>query len=415
MSKRAIGLRYRYYQSRLYSSKDDEGYMVRRLQELKRQNTIDEDDPLFKVAHSTSVVSQNEKLQELYESLPQKSFNEKHRTQIQYSKLADYVNKQSKDIALSKPWRGQEDLQDASHRMIIDAVGKPINTSAAIQGNLAFTTVPNGLNESRAVRSSKKLMRKLENAQDNVLKYKSDIRQKEDDSEQSEFRVLYAEKFTPIGSFDKIRSVADRRIEESMKTGGFDNLHDLRGKSLPAQQHNPHVDRTEYHLNNMLARQKIVPPWIEVQGRVNSDINSFRAEVIHKFENDFIYHMKKHQIWRAGSNLESIKSSIIEHYGSMEELVQSRYQLWKSSQKAYFKVKIRQLNDGLRTYNSQAPLSTQKLYLLPEEEFQRISKSFNLQKLILRELQSENKQNVVQNVEKRPPKPFNVANFFKFW
>ncbi|CCE92771.1 DUF1992 domain-containing protein TDEL_0E05280 [Torulaspora delbrueckii] len=390
--RRVLTLRYRYGRSRLYSSKDDEGYMARRLEDLKEQNTIDEDDPLVKLSKTERLVDMDTRLSELHRSLPQKSFENNHKNQLQYAKVQVHVNRQSKDIALSKPWGGDEDPRDTSLRMLVDSVAKPLNRSARVQGNLGFTKVVDQLSEPRKVRASRRMRRKLEDAQDNVLKYQRDKGQDSDKSEQLEFRTLYAEKFTPLGSFEKLRSLADQRIEESRKHGAFDNLENLRGKPVEMPRLNQHVDRTEHYLNNMLIRQKITPPWIESQGRVNEDLNNFRKEAKSGFENELISHLKKSRIYLTGANIESIKKSIKERYGSPEDFVLSRFSCWKSAQFAYFQTKTKTLNNNLRSYNLQAPLSTQKLYLLPDKEFKRVFDSINLDNLITTELSRDVKR-----------------------
>lgn len=388
--KRTVLLRYRYRQSRPYSSKDD-SYLIRRLQDLEEHNTVRADDPLAKLSQPISIVDENPKMNELYNSLGQKKFEGSYQNQIQYAKLKKNVDKQSKDISLSKPWSGEEDVGDTSLRMIIDSVGKPLKRSDAIQGNLGFTGVKGPANEPRAVRASRKIRDKLEHAQDSIINYRRDREQNFDESEQSEFRALYAEKFTPIGSLEKLRSLADQRIEESRKQGSFDGISNLRGKPLQMPHLNQHIDRTEHYLNNMLVRQKITPPWIESQGQVNSGVEGFRKEARSAFEHDVSSYLKEVGILRPGADLDSVRISIEEKFGSEEKLVQQRLLAWRKSRSASFKVKIDSLNSNLRSYNLQAPLSAQKLYLLLDREFTKVRQSFNLEKLVTFELDHQAK------------------------
>lgn len=414
MSRLAL-LRYRYCPRRFQSTKDDGGYLTARLEALKEQNDPNPSDPLVKLTQGKSLVDEDSELQKVYQKLPQKAFEKKYQSEIQYARVSDHINRQSKDIALSRPWTGQETVEDSSLRMILDSVGKPKGPSS-VTGNIGFTKAQQPTDEPRAVRASKKLMRKLEDAQDKVLKFQRDKNQELDDHEQSEFRTLYAEKFTPIGSFEKLRSLADQRIEESMKQGGFDDVKHLRGKPSPSVQLNQHIDRTAHHLNNMLVRQNIAPPWIESQGRVNGDVSTFRTEAVRMLENDLISYLEKARILHANATWTSAKALIDSRFGSTQGFLQSRFSKWKASQRSIFETKIKSLNNGLRTYNLQAPLSTQKLYLLPEKEFERVYKSIDVKKLVTERLENLLKQRKAStNVNDNGGSLFTFPKRFKFW
>lgn len=403
---------------RLYSSKTDESYLVRRLKSLKEQNVPQKDDPLVKLMHpehSESIVDDESELQKLYEELPQKTFNKKYEADIRYAKIPEHVNAQSKDIALSKPWNGHEAPEDTSLRMILDSVTKPIKGSTLTQPNLGFAKIRREEVEARSVRVSKKLRRKLEDAQDNVLKYKADKHTNTEKREQSEFRALYAEKFTPIGSFEKLHSLAERRIEECMKLGGFNDLQKIRGKPSEVPRPNEHIGRTELYLNDMLIRQKIAPPWIETQSRINADVNDFRAHLIRKFEEDLIYNLKRLKLIDMDSNINSIKSSIQRKYGSLGEFIRIRFANYKVSQRSYIETKITSLNSALRTYNLQAPLSTQKLYLLPERELQKVLESTKLEDWISKKLRNERKPKASARNLIAGGSSDSMFKMFKFW
>ncbi|QLL33627.1 hypothetical protein HG536_0E05380 [Torulaspora globosa] len=408
-------LRYRYCPRRFQSTKDDGGYLAARLQELKEQNDPNPDDPLVKLTQGKSLVDEDAELQKIYQKLDQKAFEERYRREIQYAKIPNHVNQQSKDTAVSEPWTGEEGVEFTSLRMILDSTGKPDGSSSSVAANVGFINAALPAKEPRAVRASKSFRRKLEDAQDRVLKFQRDQKQEIDETEQSEFRTLYAEKFTPIGSFEKLRSLADQRIEESMKQGGFDGLEHIKGKPSSFVQLNQHIDRTEHHLNNMLVRQNIAPPWIESQGRVNGDISAFRREAASMFENELLAYLDKTGILRHNATWESAKSEITSRFGSTGELLQARFSLWKTSQRSYFESRIKTLNSGLRTYNLQAPLSTQKLYLLPEKEFDRAYNSIDLEKLVIETLQERMKQTADSNADRSDGGFSLFRKSLKFW
>lgn len=408
-------LRYRYCPRRFQSTKDDGGYLAARLQALKEQNEPNKDDPLVKLSQGKSLVDQNVELQKLYEKLDQKAFEERFRREIEYAKISDHVNQQSKDTAASKPWDGEESVEDTSLRMILDSVGEAHGRSSSVAANVGFVKAP--AKEPRAIRASKSLRRKLEDAQDRILNFKRDQDKDQElqENEQSEFRTLYAEKFTPVGSFEKLRSLADQRIEESMKQGGFDGLEHIRGKPSTFVQLNQHIDRTEHHLNNMLVQQNIAPPWIESQGRVNRDVAAFRKEAASMFENELVSFLDKTGVLRHNASWPSAKLEIDSRFGSTRDLLQSRFSLWRIAQRAYFENRIKTLNSALRTYNLQAPLSTQKLYLIPEREFDRAYNSIDLEKLVTEKLQERMKHPIDPNADRHGSSFSLFPKNLKFW
>lgn len=306
MSLRSVGRRF-------YSTKKQiEDAFTQRLTELESE-IIKENDPLLG-SKQRSLIDQDDRLLKLSKELDQKRFEHQNQKLIYASKIPQYAGKQTREIAFSQPWTGEETQQDSSLRMLIDK-HKPLKVKSSI--------------------------RKLASAKETVLDYRINKNSEKDD-DQSKFRELYKEKFTPVGSFDKIKTIADARIEEHMKQGGFKNIP--RGKKLDTEI-GAYVDRTEHHLNNILVNQNIVPPWIEKQGGVNLEIAVFRKQLIDKW-----------------------KSYIGSHYNSDHSRMQ------KDFEKVYqteYEHKIKSLNSSIRTYNLQAPMSTQKFYAIQEKEFQR--------------------------------------------
>ncbi|CUS23180.1 LAQU0S08e03884g1_1 [Lachancea quebecensis] len=359
---------------RFENTQGDWGYLKRRLTQLKEEATLDENDALSGLIKG--VDQENPSMEKLYNELPKKKFETRFRAQIQASKLKTYVNKESRETALSRPWTGEEHYTDASLRMIMDGM-KNRKGSSESPRNLGFvSTVQAGREQSRYARKSAKTRIRLETAQDQIATYKIDKDGcKSDNKEASEFRALYAERFTPIGSFEKLISVADIRIEESMKKGEFDSVKKLRGQKLHASQPLPYVDRTEHHLNDILVRQNISPPWIEKQGSVTKDIVVFRDKLLSRFHSELIVALDSRGYFQAGF-LSSLKPSF---HNILLSLKESTFINWKSSLK--ISSEIEQLNRSLRSYNLQAPLPAQKFYLQVDRELQRVLKETDINRL----------------------------------
>lgn len=276
---------------------------TQRLQELQ-DRAVKPSDPLLGEKFQ-SLIDKDPQLTKVSKDLDQRRFEHEHQATIQATSVPSYAPKQARDTAMSKPWNGTENYRDASLRMLID----------------------------RPSRAQKEAQR-LGKVKERVIDFQLDKL-----SEEETFRTIYHEKFTPIGSFDKIQTLAERRIDEAMAQGQFDNIK--RGEL--AVNVNPYVDRTEHHLNNILVTQNLVPPWIEKQGGVNLSIERFRAEMADR--------------WMAH----------VRNYKGHAMRQEFRRQ-WEK----FVEARIAAVNSTIRTYNLQAPMSTQKFYLLLDKEFERV-------------------------------------------
>ncbi|KAH3663466.1 hypothetical protein WICMUC_005905 [Wickerhamomyces mucosus] len=299
-----------------------------------------------------SLIDEDEKLLKLAHDLDQKKYEYENQKSIQTSRIPSYATKQTRELANASPWTGSETQQDTSLRMIVDKY-KPLKIKSDV--------------------------RKLASAKEAVLDFKINSNKI---SEEDQFRNIYKEKFTPIGSFDKIKTIADARIEEAMRSGAFNNIP--RGKGLDTEV-KPYVDRTEHHLNNILIKQNIVPPWIEKQSGVNLEIYNLRNELQMKWINH-------------------VKNFYHNDCNTMKEDFNSR---WKK----YYENKIALTNNNIRTYNLQAPLSTQKFYLIYDKEFEKSSQSVNIEDIRKLYMEEKSKSENASNLQKKS----NKFSFSKLW
>ncbi|CDO92125.1 unnamed protein product [Kluyveromyces dobzhanskii CBS 2104] len=386
--------------------------MKKRLQELLETNTVDENDPLMKITRNSS--AENAEVDELYKNLEEKSFKSAYKAQLSVAVRNNILNKHSRDIATAKPWAGSEDPMDTSLRMILDHV--PKSQGGQNPGsNIGFTGRSQTLRELQtpiSARRSERVQNRLEQVQDKIVRYQQDKKTDDDveKKEASEFRALYAEKFTPIGSFEKLRSVADARIEESMRKGDFQSVKALHGKDTDVRNDNAHIDRTAYHLNKILVRQKIVPPWIEKQGSVLKDIESFRDELKRKLTTEILNQMHRRKIFATGStsSLGAFKATSL----NPDHFLQSCFDSWAPSVKVFLESNIPRLNNNLRSYNLQAPLHTQKLYLLSERELERARSNVDLEDLFRQELGRQSVSKKISPESRNEPKPFSIFKLF---
>lgn len=400
---------------RLKSNHKNASIFKNRLEQLKEANTLDQDDPLIKILQGRA---EDEELNRIYDQLPQKSFERKFNTEIQYSQLGEHINKHAKETALSKPWRGEESISDASLRMLTDSMKARSSKQSA--SNLGFTlSSKQGKALENVSRSKYSTKDRLEAVQDSIINYRLDKNSSVEQKEASQFRALYAEKFTPIGSFEKLRSVADMRIEESMKRGDFDSLQRLRGSAAKVAPPRPQIDRTEHHLNDILIRQKIVPPWIEKQSSVNRDVCEFRKTLEDQFARELIYVLDHSKAFESKSlnDFTNEDSWLSNKFEDIEDLKHFAFINWKKKQEGIIETKIKTLNSALRSYNLQAPLPTQKLYLVVQREFQKIYDATDIDQVFSAEKQKRlfraaSEQTSSQRSHYRV---FDFSKLLKFW
>lgn len=121
---------------------------------------------------------------------------------------------------------------------------------------------------------------KKENVKNKLAKYKAHKdEQKSSQHEQDEdvtFRQLYAERFTPIGSFEKMDSLVEQKIEDYFKN---DKSKSKQKDSELLLNKNPYIDETEFHLNNMLKTQNCKPEWIKQQNILDEVIANFKKRL----------------------------------------------------------------------------------------------------------------------------------------
>ncbi|GAV53282.1 hypothetical protein ZYGR_0AI05660 [Zygosaccharomyces rouxii] len=378
--------RRRFNNIRYYSSKDDDSYLMRRLQDLKDQSTVDKNDPLVRLSQFGENDIGNEWATE--------------EDKINADKILEIINAQQRVSNMHLNSSSDKDGRGAS---------RPPSASDSKAQREAFQFINKMPGPT--------FQDKIETAQKRAVKYKlrqEKIQKARDQKEQAHFRELYAERFTPIGSFEKLESLADRRIEESMKQGGFKDVGKVRGKPTKLPRPNQHVSTTEHYLNNILVKQNVVPPWIENQSRVNRDVTEFRAELFREFERELSSILKKFKLFNASSNVKTVRSSIAHSYGSVEGFLKYRFEDWRNSKKTWADRKIGTINSVLRTYNLQAPLSTQKLYLVSDREFQHVLDNINFENLIDGEITSLKNKEAEERHTAQSKSP-SLGAFFKFW
>ena len=256
--------------SKKFYSKDGDSFK-KLLQEIKTNSTIDQKDPLMKLLFN----SENKDTKLSKEDL----LNSKYK-KWDYSSNLNYEDLNWKDNTL---------------RMIVDKY------------NVKNESLGNKLNNS--------FQKTLTYKQENIYKNENDI----------SFKDLYAERFTPIGSFEKMDSLAEQRIDDYFKNKDQNKSHQKMGSKLELNK-NPFLDRTEFHLNNMLHKQNCNPVWVDKQKSINNTIDNFK----NRLKNKYLEKLKEYMIDRGNSSNEkmgpfniNIFESIKKEFGPELDIINS--------------------------------------------------------------------------------------------
>lgn len=356
---------------------EDGGYMKRRLEQLAEDAFPSSSDAIAgipKDALPYNKIELHEKLDKIQND--PSNFRYQHQQAIGVSKLPSSASKQTRDIAMAKPWNGVEYYHDASLRMLNDSY-KPIK----IVKSKSKINLKNG---NTIITPPQPIRNRIHNAKEGALDYQlakvslKDIKKGGNENEEEDgWAEMYRERLLgpsmllndSFASVDNsIKSLADQRIMDAQRRGEFKNIK--RGKPLNkgySGTENIFIDRTEYHLNEILKKQDALPPWIEKQGGCDIKISNFRYELDQEWLKWSLNQLKDE--YPDINNELLIKK--MEIYAKNEingEGKLLRSEKWLNTRGKYFESKVRDLNDTIRGYNLQAPMASQKLYLILDKE-----------------------------------------------
>lgn len=333
----------------------------------ERFEQLEEDASQFnamaKLRQSKSLVDEDVRLARIYAQTKLQKFNDQYASQVLYSNIPSYADATVRDTALSVPWTGKQTTQGAQVSLLRNLVRLPSFKKQSLSDRLSA---------AREKSLDYSLLKHTEKPQ---IKKKSDslsFEEEDDFAERYKERLLGPEQvvnLAPLASLEGINNhiiaLADRRIHEAKEKGEFNKVP--RGKPLDdGYKQNAFLDRTEYHLNNILKKQDVTLPWIEKQGSVFKEIADLRNELLGVWVNKAVHLINA----KYPDKLQKLAKAkyFANHY---KELINKD---WQVSQEESVKGKLRRLNDSIRGYNLQAPMTSHLFYLIADKEFERCYK-----------------------------------------
>lgn len=182
----------------------------------------------------------------------------------------------TRDTAIAPAWTGTESSHDSALRMLDDA-SKPIRTPYKI---------PQPVNLKPAPKPKLSAGERLASAKERTSTYTLSQSPGFSQEEREAMRREMKEKLTPFAnampiSIQGLSSLANERIEDAIARGQFQKIR--RGKGVGVEKdHNANsafIDTTEYFMNKIIQKQEIVPPWIEKQQELASELSRFRQRI----------------------------------------------------------------------------------------------------------------------------------------
>lgn len=227
--------------------------------------------------------------------------------------------------------------------------------------------------------------------------------------EREAMRREMKEKLTPGAnampiSIQGLSSLANERIEDAIARGQFKKIR--RGKGVNVEtDHNAnsaYIDTTEYFMNKIIQKQEIVPPWIEKQQELATEINRFRqriradwrrhaARLIASQGGSLEQQMKRARGYAAAEARLAQQAKIEKSWGESDATASEadpegasdggneaaedvphhpplRDPSYIEIERSYHELAVQHLNKIARSYNLQAPPAAQKPYINLDRE-----------------------------------------------
>ncbi|KAH8096641.1 hypothetical protein BXZ70DRAFT_896054 [Cristinia sonorae] len=155
-------------------------------------------------------------------------------------------------------------------------------------------------------------------------------------------------------------SLVEDRIEKARLEGQFKTLKG-RGQPLThiTEEKNPFVAREEFLMNRIVQRNGAAPPWVEIQGELESAVSAFREVV------------KQSWTRRALRMLTIAQPPALLPKLTLSDVTALRDTEWESREQAYHDSAIDELNSLVRKYNGLAPYAVRRPYYLRSTEIER--------------------------------------------
>ncbi|KAI0832799.1 hypothetical protein BC628DRAFT_1407189 [Trametes gibbosa] len=158
-------------------------------------------------------------------------------------------------------------------------------------------------------------------------------------------------------------NLVEDRIEKARQAGHFKHV---KGRGQPiariAEDKNPFIDREEFLMNRIVQRQGAAPPWVEVQGELESALAAFREVV------------KQSWTRRALRTITATNPAALLPRLTLEDVTALRDPEWEERERGYHDTALAELNSLVRKYNGLAPYAVRRPYYMRSVELEKVYK-----------------------------------------
>ncbi|CAG8892941.1 unnamed protein product [Penicillium egyptiacum] len=335
---------------------------------------------------------------ELAERIAATSFRSEYAAAHSIVEMPSAAGQGTRENAAAPKWTGTERVEDTTLRMLDDA-SKPIRMPYKI---------PDPVNLKIPPKPKKSRGERLAEAKERTSTYTLSRAPGYSEEEREDMRREMREQLTPGAhsmpiSISGLSSLANERIEDAIARGEFKKIRRGKGVNTKADHNasSAFIDTTEYFMNKIIQQQEIVPPWIEKQQQLGSDLSRFRerlradwrrhaAMLIASKGGSLDVQMKRAKAYAAaetrladkakleasfgedtsasGTSQGSIKNDNEEASEDLAHLPPLRDPSYLSIERSYHELAVKQINTLTRSYNLQAPASAHKPYINLDRE-----------------------------------------------
>ncbi|KAK0499522.1 hypothetical protein EDD18DRAFT_1151513 [Armillaria luteobubalina] len=146
-------------------------------------------------------------------------------------------------------------------------------------------------------------------------------------------------------------SLVEDKIEKARKAGVFNAV---KGRGQPmartVEESNPFIGREEFLMNRIVQRNGAAPPWVELQGELDTAVQSFREL------------LRQSWIRQTLRNLTTNHPAQILIQFNLSDVKGHRDPDWEMRERAYHDAAVEEVNALVRKYNGLAPYSVRRPY-----------------------------------------------------
>ncbi|KAJ6119359.1 hypothetical protein N7523_003639 [Penicillium sp. IBT 18751x] len=253
---------------------EEKGAMARRLSQMTEDAVLEGGRSAQRSVEAAGFSEDLKK--QLEERVKAAAFKSEYAAEHSILNMPASAGQGTRETAAAPAWTGSETAADSVLRMLDDA-GKPMRTPFKIPQPVNLKPAP------KPIRSpGERLAAAKELTSNYTLTQAPGFSEEEREAMRREMR----EKLSPGAqsmpiSIQGLSSLANERIEDAIARGQFRQIK--RGKGINTETdynaNSAYIDTTEYFMNKIIQKQEIVPPWIEKQQELASEISRFRQRI----------------------------------------------------------------------------------------------------------------------------------------